>query len=67
MSTYKERMENKQNFVLINGGQVLGTFGNLKKVCDFLEGRNFYSYHTLSRKTFPVSYNGFTLFKVKHY
>ena len=68
MPTYKERQENLEYFVLLDGDDVLGTFGNLKKVCDFLDGKDFYSYNTIVRKkTYPVIYKNYKVFKVKHY
>ena len=67
MTTYKEQQKNKQYYVLLSNCEVLGTFGNLKKVCEFMNGQDFYSYHTLVKKDFPISYNGYKLFKVKHY
>ncbi len=68
MPTYKERQENLEYFVLLDGDNVLGTFGNLKKVCDFLDGKDFYSYNTIVRKkTYPVIYKNYKVFKVKHY
>ena len=68
MTTYKERKEKLENFVLLEGDNVLGTFGNLKKVCDFLEGKDFYSYNTIVRKkSYPVAYKNYKVFKVKHF
>lgn len=68
MTTYKERQENLEYFVLLKDCDVLGTFGNLKKVCDFLAEEDFYSYNTIVRKkTYPVTYKNFKVFKVKHY
>ena len=68
MPTYKERQENLEYFVLLDGDYVVGTFGNLKKVCDFLDGKDFYSYNTIVRKkTYPVIYKNYKVFKVKHY
>ena len=67
MTTYKEQQENKQYYVLLKDREVLGTFGNLKKVCEFMEGKDFYSYHTLVRKEFPVVYKDYKVFKVRHY
>tara|TARA_R100000935_G_scaffold13736_5_gene27654 strand:+ start:81770 stop:81976 length:207 start_codon:yes stop_codon:yes gene_type:complete len=68
MTTYKERQENLEYFVLLEYCNVLGTFGNLKKVCDFLDGKDFYSYNTIVRKkTYPVTYKNYKVFKVKHY
>lgn len=68
MTTYKERQANLQMFVLQKGYVVLGTFGNLKKVCEYLEGEDFYSYNTIVRKKeYPVTYGDYTVSKVKHY
>lgn len=70
MVTYKDRMRNKKTFVLQKENEVIATFGNLKKACEYLEGQGFYSYNTVVRKDdkdYPISYNGFVLFKVKHY
>lgn len=67
MSTYKEQRENLQYYVLLKDGDVLGTFGNLKKIIEFLDGKDFYSYHTLVRKEFPLEHNNYKIFKVKHY
>ncbi len=67
MTSYKEQKEKKQYYVLLKNWDVLGTFGNLKKVCEFLEGEDFYSYHTLVRKEFPLEYKDYKIFKVRHY
>ena len=68
MTTYKERMKNKMNFVLIKDDIVLGTFGNLKKIIEFVEDDKFPSYWTLVRKTEnPIISDGYKIFKVKHY
>jgi hypothetical protein len=68
MSTYKEQLKNKKTYVLLKDCEVLGTFGNLKKVCAFMEGKDFYSYNTIVRKkTYPIIYKNYTVFKVKHY
>ena len=68
MATYKEQMSNKKSYVLLKDCDVLGTFGNLKKVCDFLDGEDFYSYNTIIRKkNFPIIYGNFKVFKTKHY
>lgn len=66
--TYKERQANLQMFVLQKGCVVLGTFGNLKKVCEFLNDEDFYSYNTIVRKKeYPVTYGEYIVSKVKHY
>lgn len=68
MTTYKERMKNKMNFVLIKGDIVLGTFGNLKKITEFVGDKNFPSYWTLVRKEeYPIEFEDYRIFKVKHY
>lgn len=67
MTTYKEQRANLEYYVLLKDCEVLGTFGNLKKVCDYLSDKDFYSYNTLVRKKkFPVVYKEYKLFKVKH-
>jgi hypothetical protein len=70
MNTYKEQQENKHNFVLMKGSEVIGTFGNLRKICNFVTDESFPSYWTLVRKNeedYPISAENYTIFKVKHY
>ena len=68
MVTYKERIKNKMNFVLVKDGEVLGTFGNLRKITEFVEDENFLSYWTLIRKeNYPIEFGDYRIFKVKHY
>lgn len=68
MTTYKEQQKDRTNFVLLEDGNVLGTFGNLKKVCDFLQNKDFYSYNTVVRKKeFPIIYKDYSVWKVKHF
>lgn len=68
MTTYKEQREKLMHYVLVEKDLVLGTFGNLKKVCEFLKDEDFYSYNTIIRKKdFPVRYKDYSIFKVKHY
>jgi len=68
MTTYKERKENQYNFVLLKNGIVLGTFGNLKKITEFVKDDGFPSYWTLVRKKeFPLDAGDYQIFKVKHY
>ncbi|MCB0746790.1 MAG: hypothetical protein KDC90_04935 [Ignavibacteriae bacterium] len=68
MVTYKERIKNKMNFVLVKDGEVLGTFGNLRKITEFVEDENFLSYWTLVRKeNYPIEFGDYRIFKVKHY
>ena len=66
MSTYKEQQEGKTYFVLIQGGVPIGTFGSLKKVCDFMEGKDFPSYWTLVRKELPIIVGRHEIYKVPH-
>jgi len=55
-------------FVLQEGCEVLGTFGNLKKVCVFMKGKDFPKYNTIVRKKeYPITYKDYKVFKVKHY
>ena len=69
MATYKEQQANKKSYVLTKNGEVLATFGNLRKVISFVEreGINFYKYSTLVRKEMPVIFGEYELFKVRHY
>ena len=68
MSTYKEQQENRYDFVLLKGQNVLGTFGNLRKLVDFIKDEDFPSYWTLIRKKdFPVNYKNYKICRVKHY
>ncbi|WP_445955427.1 hypothetical protein [Yeosuana sp.] len=68
MVTYKERMKDKMNFVLIKNNVVLGTFGNLRKITEFIKDDNFPSYWTLVRKDeYPIEFEDYKIFKVKHY
>ncbi len=68
MTTYKEQQKDRTNFVLLEDGNVLGTFGNLKKVCDYLQNKDFYSYNTIIRKKeYPVIYKDYSVWKVKHF
>jgi len=68
MVTYKERKENKHSFVLIKDGEVLGTFGNLRKITEFVKDEKFPSYWTLVRKDqYPIEFEDYRIFKVKHY
>lgn len=68
MVTYKERMKDKMNFVLIKNDVVLGTFGNLRKITEFVKDDNFPSYWTLVRKDeYPIQFEDYRIFKVKHY
>ena len=68
MVTYKERQKNKKNYVLLSEGAPLGTFGNLRKITEFMEGKEFPSYWTLiRRKENPILFGKYQIFKVKHY
>lgn len=68
MATYKEQQKDKKYYVLIEDGVPLGTFGNLKKVVEFMDGKEFPSYWTLVRKIeYPITIGTFVIYKVKHY
>lgn len=68
MVKYKDRMEKLEIFVLQYDNEVIGTFGNLKKVCDYMEDEDFPSYWTLVRKKeYPITYKDFKIYKVKHH
>lgn len=61
-------MKSKMNYVLIKGDIVLGTFGNLKKITDFVEDQSFPSYWTLVRKNEnPIIHKDYRIYKVRHY
>ncbi len=67
MTTYKEQQKNKKYYVLLKECVPLGTFGNLKKITEFMEGKNFPSYWTLVRKEEnPIEFAEYKIFKVKH-
>jgi hypothetical protein len=68
MTTYKERKENQYSYVLLKNDDVLGTFGNLRKITEIVEDDNFPSYWTLVRKKeFPIEFMDYRIHKVKHY
>ncbi len=68
MTTYKERKKKQYNYVLLENGVVLGTYGNLKKITEFVDDDNFPSYWTLVRKKeFPIKFDNYKIFKVKHH
>lgn len=68
MATYKEQQKDKKYYVLLEDGVPLGTFGNLKKVVEFMEGKEFPSYWTLVRKNEnPIIIGHHSIYKVKHY
>lgn len=68
MVTYKEQQKNKKYYVLLKDGVPLGTFGNLKKVVEFVEDKDFPSYWTLVRKDEnPLEGGEYLIYKVKHY
>lgn len=50
MSTYKETIERKKYYVILEKNDVKGVFGNLKRACEFMQGKDFPSYWTLVRK-----------------
>lgn len=68
MVTYKERQKNKKYYVLLQNGVPLGTFGNLKKITEFMDGKKFPSYWTLVRKEEnPMVFEKYLIYKVKHH
>ena len=68
MVTYKEQQKNKKYFVLLKDGVPLGTFGNLKKITEFVKDDNFPSYWTLVRKNEnPLKHGEYLIYKVKHH
>ena len=68
MKTYKEQIRNRHNFVLSQNGTVLATFGNLRKVTKYMEGKKFKSYWTLVRKKeYPIPVFDYSINKVMHY
>lgn len=68
MSTYKEQKEKKFNFVLTKNGNVMGTFGNLRKITNYMMEEKFPSYWTLIRKKEnPIELEKYKIFRVKHY
>jgi len=68
MTTYKEQQKNKMYYVLLKDGVPLGTFGNLKKITEFVKDDDFPSYWTLVRKKEnPLNHNEYSIYKVNHY
>lgn len=68
MTTYKEQQKNKKYYVLLKEGVPLGTFGNLKKITEFVKDENFPSYWTLVRKDEnPIAFKDYSIYKVKHH
>lgn len=68
MTTYKEQQKNKKYYVLLKDGVPLGTFGNLKKVAEFMAGKDFPSYWTLVRKKEnPIKSGNYSIYKVHHH
>lgn len=72
MTTYKEQQKDKKYFVLLKANTPLGTFGNLKKVVEFIvdnfEEDGFPSYWTLVRKSEnPIITGDYKIYKVNHY
>jgi len=68
MATYKEQIKNRKSFVLQLNDSVVASFGNLKKVCNFMKGKDFPKYNTIVRKKeYPITHKNYTLYKVKHH
>jgi len=68
--SYKEQQENNYNFVLMKDNDVIGTFGNLRKLCNFVTDKSFPIYWTLVRKDekdYPLKSGNYIIFKVKLY
>lgn len=67
MTTYKERQKNKKYYVLLKERVPLATFGNLKKITEFVDEEGFPSYWTLVRKEDnPISFGEYQIYKVQH-
>jgi len=67
---HQEYIGNRKSFVLLRNNTVLGTFGNLRKVINFMKDEKFYSYWTVIRikeDKYPIVYQDYSIFKVKHY
>lgn len=67
MNTYTERKNSRRNWVLLENGEVIATFGSLRKICEYVEDDSFPSYWTLIReKDFPIITGEYKIYKVKH-
>lgn len=66
--SYSKRMATKKHYVLLEDKIVLGVFTTLSKVCKFMEGKDFPSYWTLTRKDFkqPQEYGNYSIQLVKN-
>lgn len=69
MTTYEEGKKHRYTHVLVKSGEVVATFGNLKKVIEYLSGEpGIPSYWTLTRKAEnPLSFGEYRVWKVKHH
>ena len=68
MVLYEDGKKNRQTIVLLKNEEVIATFGNLKKVFEYLKDENdLPSYWTIARKQFPFSFGEYRICKVKHY
>jgi hypothetical protein len=66
--TYKEQIQNRTQLVLLRDNNVLGTFGNLRKVVNFMANDDFLSYWTLIRKKEnPIKFRNYSIVRVRHY
>lgn len=65
--TYKKEQETKKHYVLLEDRIVIGVFSTLTKVCNFMEGKKFPSYWTLTRKEFnkPEEFGKYSLQLIK--
>ncbi len=67
MVTYEEGKKHRHTIVLLKGDSVIATFGNLKKLTEYLSDQDIPSYWTLARKDFPLEFGEYKVFKVKHH
>lgn len=72
MTTYKEQQKDKKSFVLLKNDTPIATFGNLKKVVEYVvdnfEKEDFPSYWTLVRRSkYPIITGDYKIYKVFHY
>ncbi len=69
MATYKEQTKDRKHFVLLKDNIVLGTFGRLTRIVEFMQSQEIDAkYNTLVRmKDYPIEYKGFVIYFVKHY
>lgn len=67
MNTYADRKKARRHWILLDKCDVVASFGSLKKICEYMEGKEFPSYWTLVReKEFPIVVGDYKIFKVNH-